>query len=921
MADFQAVPEFLIDGVWTEVDVLQRDAIVITRGRSDEASQPEPSHCAFTLKDPLGKYAPRNPLGQFYGKIGRNTPVRVRYPTSETNYLALPGDLASYISTPDVAALDVTGDLDVRVEWDLLTWRPVNQFGLARKWVDDNDVFNNQASWVLDLRTDGTLRFYWATSGFFSSSLDAQSTVAIPDDSTRLTVRVTIDVDNGAAGRDIKFWTSTTGVEGSFTQLGATVTQAGVTSIFSSNSPVEVGRTVDGSAVQGDIPSAVQGKLYRFQMRSGIGGTVVADPDFTAQDSGASTFTDSAGRVWTLNGSAAVINTDCRFHGELSSLPPRWDKRGRDVNVPIEAYGVLRRLRQGASALKSVLYRLFTSSSGVVAYWPCEDPEGADEFASGLPGGIPMRHPSGDTTNATYDQFRASDPLPEASSVEWSGQVPVYSFSGEAQVGFLMRTGGVGATSQVCQIHSFGTAYKWTLHVNTAGDLRLQAFDSEDAALMDSGFVAHAVNGKKARITITLEQDGSDVDWSLATYAVGQSPVITSGTLAGKTIGRVAWVHMNPGATLTSTVFGHITVRSAAPTVNDVTNDQLEAYVGEIATARIVRLCQEEGVPVMIEGDVTDAVTMGPQLPNKLVDLLRECADSDIGILYEPRGFLGLAYRTRASLYSQDPGLTLDYSAGHLSAIEPVEDDDATRNDITVNQILGSSARAELTEGALSVLPPPNGVGRYDDSVEISLSSGRTLPQQAAWRVHLGTVDEERYPVLGVGLHRHPFTSDPGFTASVLALDVGDKAVVTKLPAWMPPDDVQQIVQGYTETIIPSEWNMDINCSPGSPWDVGIWDSSTGPGEARYSPDLTTLAEDLTTTETAVDITTATGPEWGTADLPYDIVVGGERMTVTAVTGVGAAQTMTVTRSVNDIEKTHLTGAEVRLFHPARYAL
>jgi hypothetical protein len=921
MVRFEAITELLIGGVWTPAAVKQAGGIEIVRGRSDEASSSEPSHAALTLDNTSGDYSPRNPTGIYFGEIGRNTPLRVRKASSDSNYLALPGDFASYVSTPDVAALDITGDIDVRVEWDLRTWRPVNQFGLARKWVDDDGAFNNQGSHVLDLRADGKLRFFWSTAGFFSSTLDAQSTVAIPEDTTgRLAVRVTMDVDNGAAGRDIKFWTSTTGVNGTWTQLGATVTQAGITSIFNSNSPVEVGRTTDGSNAQGDTPSASQGRLFAYQMRSGIGGTIVADADFTAQDSGTTTFTDSATRVWTLNGSAVMVNAGARFHGEISELPVRWDKSDTDVYVPVEAYGVLRRLGQGDTALKSALHRLMTTADDVEAYWPCEDPDGSEEFASGLPGGHPMT-PDGETTNATYELFRASDPLPEASGVQWSGQIPTYTHTGEAQVGFLMHVpaGGVASTAQVCRFRTYGTAHTWSLHVDTAGSLRLQAFDGDGVQIADSGFITSpAVNGKKLRVTITLEQNGSDVDWDVCTQQFAVSGLtVFSGTLAGRTLGRIPWLHMNVGGIMTTTALGHITVRSSAPFVNELTGDELAAYQGETATARILRLCQEENIPVEITGDVGDAVLMGPQLPGKLVDLLQECAASDMGVLYESRGFLGLAYRTRASLYSQEADLTLKYSDQTVQSLEPVDDDNATRNDITVSRILGSSARREQTEGPLSV----EAIGRYDEQVEISLSSNLQLPDQATWRLHLGTVDEARYPVIGLDLGSSAYTTNSGLTADALALDVGDRVVVTDVPAWLPPDDIQQIVQGYTESINSPNWAIDMNCTPGSPWDVAIWDDSTTPGEARYSTDGTTLAEDLTTTETGVDVSTPTGPVWGTADLPYDIAIGGERMTVTAVTGTGAAQTLTVARSVNDIEKTHLAGAEVRLFKPARYAL
>lgn len=53
------------------------DRIVIERGRQDPRSQVTPSSLKLTLLDPDGRYSPRNPTGPYYGRIGRNTPIRV----------------------------------------------------------------------------------------------------------------------------------------------------------------------------------------------------------------------------------------------------------------------------------------------------------------------------------------------------------------------------------------------------------------------------------------------------------------------------------------------------------------------------------------------------------------------------------------------------------------------------------------------------------------------------------------------------------------------------------------------------------------------------------------------------------------------------------------------------------------------------
>lgn len=580
------------------------------------------------------------------------------------------------------------------------------------------------------------------------------------------------------------------------------------------------------------------------------------------------------------------INTSARFYGEVSTWPPQSDPSGTDVYTQVTAAGVLRRLLQGASP-RSALRRALVLADDVVAYWPCEDSAGATSLASALPG-FPAMLLSGPVAAASFSEFKTSLPIPTASGVRWSGTVPVYAATGDMQLRFLLAVpeDGVAAQATICRLFTTGVP-RWDLDVDTAGALQLRAFDSNGGVLGTSGFVAHNVNGKLLRVSVEIQDNFGLADWEFSTLEVGEAgATTTSGSVAhgGVEVASATLVEINPAGGLTvddAVAVGHISVEKAL-TFNDP--DDLNAHAGETAGDRITRLCSEDGVAFSLLGDADDTSRLGAQLPKTTVELLREAAAADLGILYEARGFLGLEYRTRASLYAQDPALELDYSAGDLSAIEPTEDDQATRNDVTVDRVDGAAARAELTTGALSVNPPPDGVGRYDDTVTLNLEADSDTPDQAGWRLHLGTVDEARYPVLEVNLARDNFTSDSGLTDDVEALDVGDKVTVTNLPDWISPDDTSQLVQGFTETLTPFTWDIEVNCAPASPWDIAVYGDDTGPGEARYSSSGSTLAEDLTTTETAIDVASVSAL-WTDKDQPFDITIGGERMTVTAVSG------------------------------------
>lgn len=203
----------------------------------------------------------------------------------------LPGVVGSYASTPDTAVLDITGDIDIRADVTLPNWRTLEVFA-AKLGPAGN------RSWQFFLEVNGTLNLHQSPDG---TSLNLfTSTLPIPINSGRLAVRVTLDVDNGAAGKTATFYTAPT-IDGPWTQFGAPVVQAGTTSIFNSTAVLEVGSNNSGTG------SPLTGVIHAAEVRNGIAGSVVANPNFSAQAPGTTSFTDSAGRTWTLNGLATII--------------------------------------------------------------------------------------------------------------------------------------------------------------------------------------------------------------------------------------------------------------------------------------------------------------------------------------------------------------------------------------------------------------------------------------------------------------------------------------------------------------------------------------------------------------------------------------------------------------------------------------
>jgi hypothetical protein len=124
----------------------------------------------------------------------------------------------------------------------------------------------------------------------------------------RLAVRAQLDVDNGASGWTVTFSTAPT-ADGTFTQLGDLVTGTPATSIFAGTQELRVGNNAGGAEV-------AAGFVYGASVRSGLvgAGSEVANPDFSAQAPGAGSFSDAAGRTWTLIGNADIVTEGGIFH-------------------------------------------------------------------------------------------------------------------------------------------------------------------------------------------------------------------------------------------------------------------------------------------------------------------------------------------------------------------------------------------------------------------------------------------------------------------------------------------------------------------------------------------------------------------------------------------------------------------------------
>jgi hypothetical protein len=948
---------------WANVTskVLQRDnpkPITISRGSSDPSSLTQPAECTFEINNRAGTFSPRNPTSLLYGQIGRNTPVRVSIGRGAYG-MVIANNSTGRVEAGDTAGTSITGDLDVAVDAETLdltattggslNWT-TGGFDLCSKF-DNTDAAR---SWSF-IVVGGKLQLHWFTAGTVASAKLAESTVTIPAPGVgRRALRATLDVDNGAAGWTVTFYTAAT-ISGTWTQLGAPVTQAGVTSIFDGTGLTRVGSNpVTTTYTHGHTGPCV---FYKAEIKAGIAGALRASPDFTVQPLdpipfGTSNFADAQGNNWFFSGFADEARTwygdvDTRFYGEIAELPPEWDTSGRDSWVSIKANGLLRRLAQGTDAAETGLRNFIYPKPNLWRYWPLSGASGTTysldiapmwggptnfRFYSEAPGGVGNfgygtdMGPYLGTGMAFFNS--TSGPMRGDVSTGDPNWAVDFVFS------TVTSTGGMGSFTLVCPGYD---GIQWELNFN-AGVAQVKWNDTINAptvypatsvlpALQDLG--PHHV---RFQVTESVTQAAQ---WTLFIDGVQ----IATGTQNGyfQTGLGVIRFYMTRAAGQERINLAHIAIWSfptalpgPLPAVPDwptaaAASAAASGYLGEAAGTRINRIVTLAGYQLLAVGDLTQTQAMGPQYSESMMTQIREAEATDLGILTEPRDRPGLLYRTHKSLYNQTPGVTLNVSAGQVAPpFKLVDDDVATRNDITVVRREGDSVRLTQTTGILNVSEPPAGVGRYRDEIQVNVQADAYLQPVASWLLHMGTFDDPRMPSLSVNLS-NPDIVSAGLGQQVRNLEIGSLIVLTAISAHYLPDDLKLLVQGYKEWLGPRIHEFEFNCSPGALFDVAVYGSGVGTGPDRYDTAGSQLVAAVTSTATSFTVQPSAGSStlWTNVagEFPFDIKVGGERMRVTNITSATSPQTFTVTRSINGVVKAQPAGAAVTLWKTPRYAL
>lgn len=616
-----------------------------------------------------------------------------------------------------------------------------------------------------------------------------------------------------------------------------------------------------------------------------------------------------------------------RFQGEITNLEEGSDETGRFATVYVEAAGILDRLGRGDEPLRSAFYRETTrpDTNGVsprqrlpIAYWPMED--GPDsQFLAGVFTTEQMNFTAAHPGLATFTEFGCSDAIPNMSNSKWAAYVPPHTVDltqhNAQTVWFLMSAAtdfaiGTGIIRVVTKTH------RWELVYVSAGNLRLRGLDYDNVVIFDSTVPVTVIDTERW-YGLHWRDDTSTTTVALYSQAVGEN-AFTAHIEAVTTIDNspILNVQLNWAITATDFYIGHVAVFQHKTgdsidcgSIYNPSADALNAFAGERADTRFDRLCREEQITHETLNPVTASwlgavqgvgQKMGIQRPTTLLTLLQECEATDGGTLYEMTSDFGLGYRTLESITNQAATVSLSHGNSELSE-QPVPKRDTNHvvNDATVQRDGGAEFQTVDETSRMSIHDYPAGIGRFNNQKTLSLYKDAQCADQAGWMKHLGTVSEPRYERIAINFARDVFVVNPTLRRTCLSVRPGDRVDITDTPARLSYDDITQLAVGYSEEIDQFQHKIAWNSIPEKPYRVAVVGTA---GYDRIDAAASHLMEDVSTTATTLLVDSLDGTRWidlqnYASKFPFDIKVGGERMTVTGITGITQDQ---FTRSETD---------------------
>lgn len=881
---------------WNWVDatnwVRVASGITIDEGRPDEAARVDPGKLALTVDNRDGRWSTMNVLGAWYGRLRKGTPIRV-------------GTIA-VADTFSRTASNGWGTSDSGQGWGVTGT------------TSDYSVSPSGGGQVL-IQAANTVRLTLTT---LTELLDVDSrlTVSVPE------VMTGGSMVTGVVLRYVD--ASNYYVMACEFNTGGTITAKIRKFVGGAMTEMAVYNAIPGFSYTGGQKYSVRAQADGPALRIKVWPAANAEPAAWTLTT-ADTSITSAGRfgtyMWCVSGNSntkpfAVSFDDVEaesveYTGTIRKLPPRWDKSRTDKTALLTAAGILARLQQGKTPLRSPLARMLLRNNPVAA-WMLDDAGGSTALAPAVPRVLPGTVRAVELGQEEPRLFGAKQTAGFTASTVLTGRIPGHTATGNWGFVFIAYlVAPPAANTRIMQVASTGTVRTWAVELDSVA-MWLRGYDSDGTQIVQTG-VSYNSDVKLPgwiAFDMLIKQASGIVTAKLLTYGItgdASSPSMWTNTttISGTAGSPQAWrsegsLGFNEGRLGPVSVFNY-----EPPFVTYAFANAANGYNGERAADRVNRLCAEEKVQIVVEDGLSEE--MGFQRTDTFLNLLYSCEDADLGILYE-RG-AGLGYRPRYARFNRPVELALDFANGDVAEPpEPNDEDPEQVNKITVTRDGGSSAIAQDDDAI-----DENGL--IDSTTTLNLYRDDVLDDHANFRLQLGLVSRTEYlwPEIMLNLARNV-----GQIRRWRAAQPWPRLTIANEPGEVAGNAVDVTALGHKITMGPYDWQIALNCAPTRPWLVGVY------GTSRQDSATTKITGALAATAgTGITIglsTTDPTDVWSTTATGYPVKVAGEIMTVTgmtAPTGSGPyLQTATVTRAGPTV-KAHIAGEKFSLAEPARSAL
>lgn len=321
------------------------------------------------------------------------------------------------------------------------------------------------------------------------------------------------------------------------------------------------------------------------------------------------------------------------------------------------------------------------------------------------------------------------------------------------------------------------------------------------------------------------------------------------------------------------------------------------SFSGETSGARVHRLLDAAAWPTALRQIDTGNSLVGaqPTEGQKCLASLEEVADTEQGVLFVNASGQ-VAFTSRQSRFNGTSFATFGEQEFHYSSGTRIQTDPKdVYNDVSGTRPAGVNVRAIDTTSQLRYYPRSLSVATVavdDASVVYTVQYLLDRYKQPADRIPQIVLDPQ---------------GNPSLWPQALGREIGDRITVVRRPGGAPALTADYFIESIEHAVTGNSWKTTWLLSPASFSTVFQLDTAYGRlgGGSTLNAGMTAGQTSLVTPDAVFNAT----------DVPYDVVVDSERMTVTAASTPGTApQTLTVTRARGGTSAAaHASGAAVTL--------